>query len=360
MALSLLNILHFRNIDNACLEFSPHINFIVGPNGCGKTSVLEAIYYLSRGRSFRTQLATRIIQYERPKLVLFGKIEDANTLELPLGVSRERSGKIEIQIGGVKGQRVAKLAQELPLQLINPEGFELITGGPKFRRAFIDWGMFYSQPKFYQIWQRIKRINKQRNVLLKAQADYSHIKIWDEELSNLTEEITRWRREYVIIIAQKVISICHSFLPEIELNFSFYQGWERHVPYKEYLIKHYARDMQLGYSFGGSHKADLKIKALGIPVEDILSRGQLKLLMCALRLAQGQYLTETTGKQCIYLIDDFASELDMSKRALLVQTLQNINAQVFVSCIHPKQMEEMYTSESKVFHVKHGKIILEK
>ena len=98
--------------------------------------------------------------------------------------------------------------------------------------------------------------------------------------------------------------------------------------------------MQLGYSFGGSHKADLKIKALGIPVEDILSRGQLKLLMCALRLAQGQYLTETTGKQCIYLIDDFASELDMSKRALLVQTLQNINAQVFVSCIHPKQMEE--------------------
>lgn len=360
MALSIFNILKFRNIDNAHFEFSPEFNFIVGPNGCGKTSILEAIYYLAHGRSFRTQLTKRIIQHNEDQFVVFGKVNDEQKDELPIGLSRQRDGKTEIKIGGERGQKIAQLAQELPLQLINPEGFELLTGGPQPRRAFIDWGVFHSEPQFYKTWQRVKRINKQRNALLKRQSSYSEIKFWDEELSILAEEITRWREEYAIIIAQKVVAICQDFLPEIDLDFSFHRGWEKNTPYKEYLAENYERDLQLGYTFGGPHKADLKIKVASIPVEDVLSRGQLKLLMCALRLAQGQYLTELTGKQCIYLIDDFASELDTFRRGLLAQTLKKTQAQVFVSCIHPSQMEEMYTQNSKVFHVKHGKVTLEK
>ena len=110
------------------------------------------------------------------------------------------------------------------------------------------------------------------------------------------------------------------------------------------------------YTVGGPNKADLRIKVAGTPVEDVLSRGQLKLMVCALRLAQGQHLTEATGKQCIYLIDDFASELDSHRRQLLAQYLKQTKAQVFISSITADQIADMHDEESKMFKIEHGKI----
>ena len=172
----------------------------------------------------------------------------------------------------------------------------------------------------------------------------------------LAENISQWRADYVGQMKKVAEEICRHFLPEFDIQLAYYRGWEKNTPYRDILEHNFGRDQQLGYTFSGPNKADLKIKVNGTPVEDVLSRGQLKLMVCALRVAQGQYLTQVTGKQCIYLIDDFASELDSQRRERLASCLVQTGAQVFVSSITASQIADMQDKNGKMFHVEHGKI----
>ena len=122
------------------------------------------------------------------------------------------------------------------------------------------------------------------------------------------------------------------------------------------LERSFERDRMLTYTAHGPHKADFRIRADGAPVEDTLSRGQLKLLMCALRLAQGEFLTRESGRRCLYLIDDFASELDDARRGLLASRLKATQSQVFVSAISAEHVLDMSDKNSKMFTVEKGKI----
>ncbi|EBV1760833.1 DNA replication and repair protein RecF, partial [Salmonella enterica subsp. enterica serovar Newport] len=140
------------------------------------------------------------------------------------------------------------------------------------------------------------------------------------------------------------------------LSVSFQRGWDKETDYSELLQRQFERDRALTYTASGPHKADLRIRADGVPVEDLLSRGQLKLLMCALRLAQGEYFTRQSGQQCLYLLDDFASELDAGRRLLLAHRLKATQAQVFVSAITPEQVSDMADENSRLFVVEKGKI----
>ncbi|EKO3488013.1 DNA replication/repair protein RecF [Vibrio fluvialis] len=356
MPLTRLIVQQFRNIKACDIQLSSGFNFLIGPNGSGKTSVLEAIYLLGHGRSFKSSLTGRVIQNECPELFVHGRFLTSDQFELPIGINKQRDGSTEVKIGGQSGQKLAQLAQVLPLQLIHPEGFELLTDGPKQRRAFIDWGVFHTEVAFFDAWGRFKRLNKQRNALLKTASSYRELSYWDQELARLAENIDQWRSAYVEQMKSVAEELCRTFLPEFEITLKYYRGWEKETPYHEILQKNFERDQLLGYTFSGPNKADLKIKVNGTPVEDVLSRGQLKLMVCALRVAQGQHLTELTGKQCIYLIDDFASELDSQRRKRLADCLKATGAQVFVSSITESQVADMIELNSKMFHVEHGTI----
>ncbi|MBF9001052.1 DNA replication/repair protein RecF [Vibrio nitrifigilis] len=356
MPLTRLVIQQFRNIQACDIDLSSGFNFLIGPNGSGKTSVLEAIYLLGHGRSFKSSITGRVIKNECQELFVHGRFLNPDQFELPIGINKQRDGSTEVKIGGQSGQKLAQLAQVLPLQLIHPEGFDLLTDGPKQRRAFIDWGVFHSEPAFFEAWGRFKRLNKQRNALLKTATIYRELSYWDQELARLAEQIDGWRRVYVEQISEVAQTLCGEFLPEFEIGLKYYRGWEKDTPYQDILANNFERDQHLGYTFSGPNKADLKIKVNGTPVEDVLSRGQLKLMVCALRVAQGQHLTDLTGKQCIYLIDDFASELDSQRRKRLADCLKSTGAQVFVSSITKSQVADMIESNSKMFHVEHGTI----
>jgi DNA replication and repair protein RecF len=356
MPLTRLIIQQFRNIKACDIQLSPGFNFLIGPNGSGKTSVLEAMYLLGHGRSFKSALTGRVIQNEHSELFVHGRILNSDQFEIPIGINKQRDGTTEVKIGGQSGQKLAQLAQVLPLQLIHPEGFELLTDGPKLRRAFIDWGVFHSEPAFYDAWGRFKRLSKQRNALLKTARSYRELSYWDQQLAPLAEQIDQWRKRYVDQLKLVAEEICRAFLPEFEIQLQYYRGWEKETAYQELLERNFERDTLLSYTFSGPNKADLKIKVNGTPVEDVLSRGQLKLMVCALRVAQGQHLTALTGKQCIYLIDDFASELDSLRRKRLADCLKSTGAQVFVSSITESQVDDMLEPNSKMFHVEHGTI----
>lgn len=355
MALTRLLIKDFRNIEAADLALVPGFNFLVGANGSGKTSVLEAIYTLGHGRAYRSLQAGRVIRHDQPKFVLHGRIEGAER-EIPVGLSKSRQGDSIVRIAGSDGHKVAELAQLLPMQLITPEGFTLLNGGPKFRRAFLDWGCFHNEPGFFTAWSNMKRLLKQRNAALRQVSRYAQIHAWDQEMIPLAERISDWRASYSEAIATDITATCAQFLPEFALSFSFQRGWDKESNYGELLERQFERDRALTYTAMGPHKADFRIRADGTPVEDLLSRGQLKLLMCALRLAQGEFLTRQSGRRCLYLIDDFASELDTGRRWLLADRLKATQAQVFVSAVSAEQVTDMAGEKGKMFRVEQGKI----
>ncbi|ENT8681895.1 DNA replication/repair protein RecF [Escherichia albertii] len=355
MSLTRLLIRDFRNIETADLALSPGFNFLVGANGSGKTSVLEAIYTLGHGRAFRSLQVGRVIRHEQEAFVLHGRLQGEER-ETAIGLTKDKQGDSKVRIDGTDGHKVAELAHLMPMQLITPEGFTLLNGGPKYRRAFLDWGCFHNEPGFFTAWSNLKRLLKQRNAALRQVTRYEQLRPWDKELIPLAEQISTWRAEYSAGIAADMADTCKQFLPEFSLTFSFQRGWEKETDYAEVLERNFERDRQLTYTAHGPHKADLRIRADGAPVEDTLSRGQLKLLMCALRLAQGEFLTRESGQRCLYLIDDFASELDDERRGLLASRLKATQSQVFVSAISAEHVIDMSDENSKMFTVEKGKI----
>lgn len=355
MALTRLLIRDFRNIANAELIPAPGFNFLVGANGSGKTSVLEAIYALGHGRAFRSSQPGRVIRHEQAEFVLHGRVL-ADNRERTVGLSKGRQGESKIRIDGSDGHKASALAHLLPMQLITPEGFTLINGGPKYRRAFLDWGCFHSDPTFFSAWSKLKRLLRQRNAALRQVKCYAEIRPWDQELVPLARKVSDCRAIYADALLDNMLETCTQFLPECVLNFSFQCGWDSQSDYAQLLEQQFERDKVLAYTSLGPHKADFRIRANGVPVEDGLSRGQLKLLMCALRLAQGEFLTCQSGRCCLYLIDDFASELDVERRKLLAQRLKDTGAQVFVSAVDVEQIDDSMMEKGRMFHVEQGKI----
>ncbi len=356
MALTRLLIQNFRNIESADLDLAADFNFIIGENGSGKTSLLEAIYTLGHGRAFRTIHNDKVIRQGQNDFVLHGRLQHENQSPQSLGLQKSLTGETDVRIDGDDGHKIAELAHLMPIQLITPEGFTLLNGGPKYRRAFLDWGCFHHYPAFFRVWSNVKRLVRQRNAALRQVSSYQQIKPWDMELAPQAEQLSQWRADYAEAITENIYRTCEDFLPEYQLSLSFYRGWDKETSYSEVLVNQFERDKQLTYTSLGAHKADLRIRVNHSAVEDILSRGQLKLLMCALRLAQGEYYTAHKKRQCLYLIDDFASELDDKRRQLLAQRLKATGAQVFVSAINAEHIGDMIDENNKMFFVKCGKI----
>lgn len=355
MAISRLLVEKFRNLNAVDLEFDPGFNFLVGNNGSGKTSLLEAIFYLGHGRSFKSAVTNRIISYDEPHFTLFGQIQESQH-QWSVGLQKLRQGNSLVKINGEDGNKISDLAHLLPMQLITPEGLTLLNGGPSYRRAFLDWGLFHHHTQFHAAWSNLNRLLKQRNAALQQSQPYALIKSWDIELAKLAHQVSDWRAAYAEALRPEIEQTCQLFLPELAISVSFHQGWEKNTDYAELLAENFERDRQLGYTFSGPQKADFRFKANGLPVEDVLSRGQLKLLMCALRLAQGEHLMNQKQRHCIFLIDDFASELDQFKRALLAERLQQSGSQVFVTAITAGQLKEMPVASGKMFSVENGEI----
>ncbi len=358
MYLTHLRAQNFRNFTT--LDFEPHLQFnlIYGDNGSGKTSILEAIHFLSLGRSFRSHLINRIIQHEALLLNVFGMLNTPDNYHLNVGIEKDRTGKLRIKIANEYTNSAAQLAKILPLQIINPDSYQLLTEGPKLRREFLDWGVFHVEPLFFKTWQRFQKALSQRNAALQQNMPLNQIRAWDNELLPVAHELNRLRESYFNQLIPIVNRIFKQLITIENFCMVYKPGWNQQEDLATVLANAYFRDQALGYTQYGPQRADIVIKINDIPAQDILSRGEQKLLVCAMKLAQGVLLKDTTGKTCLYLLDDLAAELDSHHREQVIKMLATLNAQVFITSVDVNSIGALLDniSHSK-FHVEHNAII---
>lgn len=359
MTLSRLKASHFRNLIDLNLEPCEQFNLIYGTNGSGKSSILEAIYFLSLGRSFRSHLASRIINYDQSKLSIFGLVTEQSGAQISLGIEKSRSGKIRTKIANEAASSVAELAKILPLQLINPDSYQLLSAGPRQRRQFLDWGVFHVEQSFFPLWQRFQRILKQRNSALQQQTAPDQIKVWDIEFIETAQALSQLRENYIEQLKPVVAGLLKDLIELNDLTITYYPGWNTERGLSDILNSYLHRDLMLGYTQFGPQRADILIKINNIPAEDVLSRGEQKLLVCALQLAQGMLLWQLADKRCIYMLDDIAAELDSNRRRRIIDVLKSLQAQVFITAVDSEVFSDLIDqTPHKLFHVEHGEVRL--
>jgi DNA replication and repair protein RecF len=358
-ALKRLVISGIRNIQSAQLDPSPAFNLIHGKNGSGKTSVLEAIYFLSLGRSFRSHQHKPLIGDGCTEAVVYGETCDGVTL----GVSRtpRRGDSPLLKLNGSKVDTFAALTQELPLQLLNSDTFALMEGGPQERRAFLDWGVFHVKHQFLQAWRMAKRALINRNALLKRNASTAEIAPWSHELGAHSEVVARLRQEYLEQLKAHFASGLGAELSErlgMPLSIEYFCGWDSGQDLHVLLSEHLEKERRYGHTLFGPHRADLLFTVNGKPCSEVLSRGQLKLSVSLLKISQAQLLRASTGRSSTFLVDDLPAELDRDNQAAICRHLAALEAQTFVTSIEPAlslDLEEA-GSATRLFHVKHGKV----
>jgi DNA replication and repair protein RecF len=350
-----LSVQAFRNLTAVDCHFDAKFNFFCGNNGSGKTSLLEALYYLGHAKSFRTPHCTRLIQYQHDRFQLLADgISPLDTLPLRVGIERNRLGERRIRANQEELRSIAPITQQWPMQFMSPMSYRFFHDGPKGRRQCLDWALFHVEPRFLALWQDLQRILKQRNMALKQQGDYQ---AWNAIFVDTAQCLDSWRRDLVGHLAPLCLQYLRDLLPDVDFCLQYQRGWPDESDLMTLLNQHQALDRRLKYTYYGPQRADFQLFYHDLPVQDVLSQGQQKLAAYALHLALGQVLKAQNAKRTIYLIDDLPSELDRRSREKIIESLIKLDAQVFISAITADDLNDVTEmGTGKMFHVEHGEL----
>lgn len=352
-SLGIRNLRLFSAVDIASFG---QVNLIYGPNASGKTTLLEAIYLLATSRSFRTPNMSELLRHGSEVLQVTAKVTDAQGRAIPLGLERSRETLV-LKAAGKRVHRSSELAQWLPVQIVHPDSHQLISGGPKGRRRFLDWGVFHVEPGFQALWRRYDKALKQRNASLRVPAHGSMERIWDSELSEAGAQIESMRRRYMEELREILPDFIKAMMGSMEFGLEYYPGWEQSHPLIEELALTLVRDRKRGFTCSGPHRADLIFNQGGQRAAQVISRGQQKMLVVALVLAQAELLTRRTGRSSVLLFDDLAAELDRTHRQKALELLERMSVQVFITALDKDIVRPSGRIETRLFHVEHGHLV---
>jgi DNA replication and repair protein RecF len=336
MTLRRVQVTDFRCLHQADLELDPNFTLINGPNASGKTSLLEALYVLGRGRSFRTRRIEPLIRSTTERMMVVGEAELPER-RVTLGVEGSSDG-LRARIGGERVMSLAELAWVLPVQIIDPEIHRLIEEGPNRRRRFLDWGVFHVEHSFVEHWQRYQQALRQRNAALKARQGRPTVTAWDAELVRYGELITEARRRYVEQLGPVAASVAARLL-DLELVLAYRPGWAAATDLRVALEGSFTKDQDLGATQVGPHRADLAIRLQGASVRDRVSRGQQKLLAAVLLLSQIKLFPINSRARPTLLLDDPAAELDSAHLATLLHEVRAQPLQLVVTTLQAASAE---------------------
>lgn len=360
MTITSLHITDFRNLSDVDIApSSQSLNIIYGNNGSGKTSLLEAIHYLGSGRSFRTSTASRLIRHSQDKFSIFAQTMNCSKLQVPIGIEREIGGSVRLRINDRDITSTSEVAYLLPIRVINSHSHSLFESGPTFRRKYLDWGLFYQSGNFLHCWKNFERVLKQRNTILRDKRSKKELDIWTDEIIKYGLELDQLRQNYVQTLTPILLEVVKDLLSLSTLEIRYQSGWDNKQHYAAVLANSYQEELRVGYTQFGPHRADVELVVDTISVKHFLSRGQQKLLICAMIVAQGMLLAKCANKSLIYLVDDLPSELDSQSKRRLISLLSQQKSQIFITAIASETIEDSMSSQSKMklFHVEHGNVV---
>jgi len=340
---------NFRCLESVDLKLSPDFNLIYGPNASGKTSLLEALAYLGRGKSFRGAPTSNLVRHGETEFVLFGETE-ANGLKHRLGVRNSKDG-LEVRVDGSGDGGVAALAGALPLQVIDPEVHSLVAGGPELRRRFIDWVAFHVEHDHLHTWRRFRRALKQRNAALRSKPSPAAIRSWNAEFVELSALLDESRRRALDVAIDSLVEHGQRLLGT-ELGFEYQQGWSKDKPLDQSLEEGLDRDVQQGSTQHGPHRADLRVSYDERQARKLVSRGQQKLLASAMILAATETAQTALERPLLLLLDDPAAELDGDSLARLLDAVGGLGCQVVATSLEKDVLST--PPGTGTFHVEHG------
>ncbi len=353
--ISRLNVLNVRNLSDIKLVPAESLNLIFGDNGSGKTSLLEAIHLLGLGRSFRSQKLNSIIQYDKEDCVVFCELAEG----VSIGLKKSRRQGHQLRLMGEKQRNWADAARHLPVQILNSESFMLLEGSSKVRRRYLDWGVFHVEQDFVGAWRKAAKCLAHRNLLLKQKNfDREQLEAWDVELCRLSESIDRSRRDYFSALCPALLETVARLIDIPGLSLQYSRGWDDSADLGSVLKSGIFKDLKYGATQYGPHRADISVKIGRNDAVEVLSRGQQKLLVSAMKIAQGALLSRLLGVKSVYLLDDLPSELDLANRKRVCLLLHELECQVFMTCVDPAELERSWPAGllPRKFHVEHGKI----
>ncbi|HEX2595631.1 MAG TPA: DNA replication/repair protein RecF [Luteimonas sp.] len=363
MRVTRLDIANLRRFERVSLAPAPGLNLIVGANGAGKTSVLEALHLMAYGRSFRGRVHEGLVRSGTPAVELFVEWRDGAT-DAPGGASLHRAGlrhsgqSWEGRLDGNAVGHLGELCAALAVVTAEPGSHALITGGAELRRRFLDWGLFHVEPEFLPLWRRYARALKQRNALLKRGQRDPQLDAWELELAAAGEPLTVHRQHYLAQLQAPLQGVLAELLPAAGASqLDFVAGWRREeTGLADALLLSRDRDFAAGHTTVGPHRADWRVDHADIPGRTGLSRGQAKLTALSVLLAQAGCHARLRGDWPILALDDLASELDRPHQRRVLEWVLASGAQLFITGTEPPAALAELGVAAHTFHVEQGRL----
>jgi DNA replication and repair protein RecF len=347
VSLASLKVSGLRCLNQVALDLGPHLNLIHGANGSGKTSLLESIFLLGRGRSFRTRHTDQLISRGASHLQLFGQTVDPVHR---IGFEYRRDESYTARLDGSDVRSLAELPGAFFVEVIDPEVHRLVEGAPGERRRWLDWGVFHVEHSFLDHWVRFSRALRQRNAALKQGAD---ARPWDAELALQGEQVARQRSLWFESVKPYLYETIHR-LCGLDVEATYYRGWSAEKSLAEALGEGVERDRARGSTLTGPQRADIHLRVGGKAAKESLSRGQQKLVAAAMVLALLLRLRESQTVPPTLLLDDPAAELDTHRLTSLVQLVAELNCQLVITSLNPDL--QIFGQPETVFHVEQGAV----
>jgi DNA replication and repair protein RecF len=356
MYLRNLSLLHFKNFEQAEIEFCPRINCFTGKNGVGKTNLLDAVHYLSLTKSYFNPIDAQNIQHGKEFLVVQGTFDrDGNEESIYCGVKRTQ--KKQFKRNKKEYQRLADHIGLLPVVMISPADNVLITEGSEERRKFINSVISQYDHEYLEDVVRYNHALLQRNKLLKDAGtgqglDQDLVEVLNEQLAGPGERIFEKRAEF----ARSLIPVFQKYY-----NFISYEREQVNVVYQSHLEtndfrkilrENLPKDRVLQYTSQGIHKDDLQLTLDGYPIKRIGSQGQQKTLMVALKLAQFDFIRENNGQIPLLLLDDIFDKFDHERVKQIIHLVAEDHfGQIFIADTNKNRIEAVLVELHSAYRI---------
>jgi len=351
LPLSRVRITNLRCLREVELGLDPRRNYIFGPNGAGKTSLLEGVFVLGRGRSFRTRQMRRLVRHGADGFAVYGEA-DVDAAQRRLGVGY-RAGRLEKKVDGQPAVGMGQLASLLPVHAVDPSMHAIVEGGPSERRRFLDWGVFHVEPGYLEAWKSYRRVLSQRNAALKRSAASAELRPWSVALAEAGAMVDDSRRRYLDRLGPFVGQFGQRLLDR-PLGLDYRRGWAAEARLEDVLAEAEPRDRQNGSTEAGPHRAEIVLRLDDRRVQDEASRGQQKLTAAALILSQVAVESAERPQRSVLLVDDPAAELDARSLERLLAAIVDLPAQLVFTALTPQHL--VPDAGFPTFHVERGEV----